>query len=83
MESNPYEPPKSTTKSSLGKFKICGTGIGLSIAASAILLPATYLFGSLFFGKLFNQTPFLILAIVAVAIFYTVISKVCRIRDEQ
>ena len=83
MESNPYQPPKSSAKSSSGKFIICGTGIGLSIAASSILLPATYLFGSLFFGKLFNQAPILVLAIITVAIFYTVISKVCRIREEE
>jgi hypothetical protein len=54
----------------------------LSIAASSILLPATYLFGSLFFGRLFNQAPILILAMITVVLFYTVISKVCRIREE-
>jgi hypothetical protein len=83
MSSNPYQPPKSSANSSSGKIKICGTGIGLSIAASSILLPATYLFGSLFFGMIFNQAPFLILITVAVVIFYIVISKVCRIREEQ
>jgi hypothetical protein len=52
-----------------GKFKLCGTGLGLSLAAASIILPAIYLFGSVFFGEFFNQAPIFILALITVAIF--------------
>jgi hypothetical protein len=79
MEENPYRPPKTKpTKKEIRSFKLCGTGIGLGLVAVSLLLPFTYLVGSVFLGGLFSRVSNVIYIIMACLILYLVISRVCR-----
>jgi hypothetical protein len=78
MDDNPYQPPTSTSIRKTEKFKLCSTGIGLSLVGVSVLIPATYIFGSVFFGRFFSQASTYILITIAVAIFYIINIKICR-----